>query len=325
MKIGPYTLDNALALAPMAGVTDLPFRTLCRELGAGYVVSEMVHSDPRLRHTRKSRLRSNHQGEVEPIAIQIAGSDPGWLAEAACYNVDRGAQIIDINMGCPAKKVCNKAAGSALLENEALVADILRAVVAAVTVPVTLKIRTGPEPGRRNGVRIARLAEDAGVQALAVHGRTRADRFRGQAEYQTIREICREVAIPVFANGDVTKPIEARGVLDFTGAQGLMIGRGAQGNPWIFREILHFLNTGETLPPPGAGEVHAVMRRHLTGLHGFYGEQQGVRVARKHLGWYLAGRPGGAALRRELMRAETAERQLDIIDRHFLGERRCAA
>jgi tRNA-dihydrouridine synthase B len=325
MRIGPYTLPNNLALAPMAGVTDLPFRQLCRQLGAGYVVSEMLHSDPRLRHTRKSRLRADHTGEAEPIAIQIAGSDPAWMAEAASHNVERGAQIIDINMGCPAKKVCNRAAGSALLEDEALVGRILSAVVAAVAVPVTLKIRTGPDRDRRNGVRIARLAEECGVAALAVHGRTRADRFNGQAEYRTIRQICHAVDIPVFANGDITTPDEAQRVLQFSGAQGLMVGRGAQGNPWIFREVAHFLATGQRLDPPTPDEVHAVMARHLRALHAFYGERQGVRVARKHLGWYLAGRPGGQALRDRLVRVDSAARQLELLHGHFAREHRCAA
>jgi len=325
MRIGPYKLRNNLALAPMAGVTDLPFRRLCRQLGAGYVVSEMIHSDPRLRHSRKSRLRADHTGEAEPIAIQIAGSDPAWMAEAARYNVERGAQIIDINMGCPAKKVCNRAAGSALLEDETLVERILRAVVAAVPVPVTLKIRTGPDPDRRNGVRIARLAEDCGIAALAVHGRTRSDRFSGRAEYRTIRRICLAIGIPVFANGDVTTPEEALQVLEFSGAQGLMIGRGAQGNPWIFREVAHFLATGRRLAPPTGQEVHGVMTRHLQALHAFYGERQGVRVARKHLCWYLAGRPGGEAPRRRLMRVDTAAQQLALLERHFAGAQRCAA
>lgn len=314
MRIGPHTLPNNLALAPMAGVTDLPFRMLCRALGAGYVVGEMLSSNPRLRGTRKSELRRNHDGEARPVAVQIAGSDPLWMAEAARYNVLQGAEIIDINMGCPAKKVCNRLAGSALLSDEALVAEILRAVVAAVEVPVTLKIRTGPDPQRRNGVTIARIAEDAGVQALAVHGRTRADRFRGSAEYDTIRAIVRAVDIPVFANGDIERPQQAARVLAMTGADGLMFGRGAQGNPWLFREVGHYLRTGQTLPPPAPEEVHAVMVRHLRGLHAFYGEAQGVRVARKHFGWYLQGRPGGQALRDRLVRVDTAAEQLGLLD-----------
>ncbi|KAA9133187.1 tRNA dihydrouridine synthase DusB [Marinihelvus fidelis] len=317
MKIGPYLLDNALALAPMAGVTDLPFRKLCRELGAGYVVGEMVSANPALRGTRKSMLRSRHDDEPAPIAVQIAGSDPDWIADAARYNVDLGAQVIDINMGCPAKKVCNKLAGSALLENESLVADILTAVVAAVDVPVTLKIRTGPDPDRRNGVAVARIAEDSGIAALAVHGRTRADRFNGHAEYDTIAAICAATRLPVWANGDINTPAEARLVLKATGADGLMLGRGAQGNPWLFREIGHYLATGQELAPPTDAEVHAVLTRHLRGLHAFYGELPGVRVARKHIGWYLKGRPGGDHLRRQLMKVESADAQLALIDAHF--------
>ena len=319
MNIGDHILPNRLALAPMAGVTDLPFRQLCRELGAGYVVGEMISCDPRLRGTRKSMLRSNHDGEARPIAVQIAGSEPEWMAEAARYNVGLGAEIIDINMGCPAKKVCNKAAGSALLEHEDLVGDILRAVVDAVEVPVTLKIRTGPDRERRNGVRIARIAEASGIQALAVHGRTRADRFRGEAEYNTISEIVAAVSIPVYANGDVNSPQEAKAVLAQTGAEGLMLGRGAQGNPWIFREILHYLDSGELLPPPSPEAVHAVMTRHIRGLHQFYGEHQGVRVARKHFGWYLADRPGGQALRDRLVRIKLASEQLRLLDDYFLS------
>jgi tRNA-dihydrouridine synthase B len=318
MRIGPHILPNQLALAPMAGVTDLPFRRLCKTLGAGYVVGEMMSCDPSLRQTRKSLLRGDHRDEEQPIAVQIAGSEPDWLADAARYNVDRGAQVIDINMGCPAKKVCNKMAGSALLEDEALVVRILEAVVQAVDVPVSLKIRTGPSPERRNGLRIAQLAEQCGVAALAVHGRTRADRFLGQAEYATIGEICSVVTIPVFANGDVTTPQQAREVLAQTGAAGLMLGRGAQGNPWLFREILHFLTTGQQLAPPSGAEVHTVMRAHLQALHEFYGELPGVRVARKHIGWYLDGRAGGEALRQRLVKVDSAAVQLALLERHFL-------
>jgi tRNA-dihydrouridine synthase B len=325
MRIGPHLLPNNLALAPMAGVTDLPFRQLCRDLGAGYVVGEMLSSDPRLRNTRKSRLRADHGGEARPIAVQIAGSDPAWMADAARYNVERGAEIIDINMGCPAKKVCNRLAGSALLEDEALVAKILAAVVAAVPVPVTLKIRTGPEPARRNGRTIARLAEQCGIAALAVHGRTRADGFQGRAEFDTIRDICRTVDIPVFANGDVLEVEDAARVLEFTGADGLMIGRGAQGNPWIFRGVRHYLETGRRPAPPTPPEVHSVMKRHLRALHAFYGEHQGVRVARKHLGWYLAGRPGGKDFRALLVRAESAAMQLRLLDSYFSGAQNLAA
>jgi len=325
MRIGPHELPNPLALAPMAGVTDLPFRKLCRSLGAGYAVSEMVSCDPRLRGTRKSSLRRRHDGEPRPVAVQIAGSEPGWMADAARYNVALGAQIIDINMGCPARKVCNRWAGSALLEDEPLVAQILQAVVGAVDVPVTLKIRTGPDPARRNGARIARLAEDCGIAALAVHGRTRADRFKDRAEYRTIREICRAVRLPVFANGDIDDPEVAARVLETTGAAGLMLGRGAQGNPWLFREILHYLRSGFRLPPPAPEEVCEVMLDHLAQLHRFYGEAQGVKVARKHIGWYLRGRPVTEPLWRELLRVEDAAGQLELVWRCFRTRPRRAA
>ncbi|MCP4047968.1 MAG: tRNA dihydrouridine synthase DusB [Gammaproteobacteria bacterium] len=325
MQIGPYTLPNPIALAPMAGVTDRPFRQLCRELGAGYVVTEMVTSNPQLRHTRKSTWRSNFDGEPAPLAVQIVGGEPSQLAEAASYNVSLGAQIIDINMGCPARKVCGKLGGSALLSDTVLVEDILKAVVASVVVPVTLKIRTGPNAAQRNGVEVARIAESCGISALAVHGRTRADRFRGQAEYETIRSICNEISIPVFANGDVTTAPQAKEVLDFTGAQGLMIGRGAQGNPWIFRELSHYLVTGETLPPPKAEEVYSVMCVHLRRLHEFYGETHGVRVARKHIGWYLKGRPDSKQILYDLMRVPTAKEQFQLLEKHFLNQSKLAA
>lgn len=325
MQIGPYTLANPLALAPMAGVTDRPFRQLCRELGAGYVVTEMVSSNPKLKHTRKSKWRSNFEGEPTPLAVQIVGSEPGVLAAAAAYNVDLGAQIIDINMGCPAKKVCGKLGGSALLSDIVLVEKILTAVVAGVDVPVTLKIRTGPEPGNRNGLQVAKIAESCGIAALAVHGRTRADRFKGQAEYETIRTICQNVSIPVFANGDVTTPLQARQVLDYTGAAGLMIGRGAQGNPWIFRELRHYLDTGVVLAPPKPGEVHSVMRDHLKRLHGFYGELNGVKIARKHIGWYLKARPNAKHILYDLMRVQTAKEQFDLLEQHFLNPSQLAA
>ncbi|WP_369601073.1 tRNA dihydrouridine synthase DusB [Hahella sp. SMD15-11] len=287
MHIGPYTLPNALFLAPMAGVTDRPFRLLCRKLGAGMAVSEMMAANPELRDTRKSRLRGDHSGEPEPVSVQIAGADPDMLADAARYNVDCGAQIIDINMGCPAKKVCNKAAGSALLRDEPLVARILDAVVRAVDVPVTLKIRTGWSPEHRNGVTIARMAEDLGIQALAVHGRTRACRYQGEAEYDTIAAIVDAVDIPVIANGDITSPEKARAVLGHTGAAGIMIGRGAQGRPWIFREIDHYLKTGEHLAPPTLAEVEAILIGHVRALHAFYGDYAGTRIARKHVDWYV--------------------------------------
>jgi len=317
MHIGPYEISNPLALAPMVGVTDKFFRRLCRELGAGYVVSEMLESNPALRDTRLSRQRGDFAGEASPVVVQIAGSDPAWMAEAAVYNVIRGADIVDINMGCPAKKVCNKLAGSALLSDPAQVQRILDAVVRAVEVPVTLKIRTGPNPGVRNAVEIARMAEASGIAALAVHGRTRSDRFQGQAEYDTIRAVCSEVSIPVFANGDIETPQKAAEVLGYTGADGLMVGRAAQGNPWIFREIRHYLDTGEMLPPPLPGEVLAVMRRHLAQLHDSYGEYQGVRVARKHIGWYLKGRADSAGTRTRLMQADTAAEQFAILNSYF--------
>lgn len=325
MKIGPYTLPNPIAMAPMAGVTDRPFRQLCRELGAGYVVTEMVTSNPQLRHTRKSIWRSDFNGEPTPVAVQIVGSEPGTLAEAARYNVALGAQIIDINMGCPAKKVCGKLAGSALLSDIVVLEQILKAVVTAVDVPVTLKIRTGPDSSNLNGTEVAKIAEQCGISALAVHGRTRADRFSGEAEYETIRNICDNISIPVFANGDLTTPSQAREVLDYTGADGLMVGRGAQGNPWIFREFSHFLSTGEVLEAPQPAEVHTVMRVHLQRLHAFYGEIHGVRVARKHIGWYLKGRPDSKPVLYDLMRVQSAQEQFQLLDQHFLDVSKIAS
>ena len=325
MQIGPYSLNNPIALAPMAGVTDRPFRQLCRELGAGYVVSEMVSSNPKLKHTRKSLWRSNFDGEPTPRAGQIVGGDPGTLAEAAAYNVGLGAQIIDINMGCPAKKVCGKLGGSALLSDIVLVEKILKAVVAEVDVPVTLKIRTGPDRDNRNGLEVAKIAESCGVAALAVHGRTRADRFKGEAEYETIRAICRSTTLPVFANGDVTAAVKAKWVLDYTGAAGLMVGRGAQGNPWIFREFNHFLRSGEVLAPPTAAEVHSVMSDHLRRLHQFYGERNGVRVARKHIGWYLKDRPNSKHILYDLVRVQTAKEQFRLLEEHFRDPSKLAA
>lgn len=317
VRIGPYTLQNGLILAPMAGVTDQPFRQLCRTLGAGMVVSEMVTSDMSLWSSRKSRLRMVHEGDPEPRSVQIAGSDPHMLAEAARANVEFGAQIIDINMGCPAKKVCNKAAGSALLRDERLVADILEAVVGAVSVPVTLKIRTGWDRANKNGVTIARIAEQAGIRALAVHGRTRADLYTGVAEYDTIAAIARAVSIPVFANGDIDSPQKARQVLDATGADGLLIGRAAQGRPWIFREVDHFLRTGELLPAPQLEEVERILLGHLAALHAFYGEVMGVRIARKHVGWYLATLPGAREFRALFNRLEDTEAQCANVRRFF--------
>jgi tRNA-dihydrouridine synthase B len=309
MQIGAHVLRNALFVAPMAGVTDRPFRILARRLGAGLATSEMVTSRPELRGSRKSLLRVDHAGEPGPVSVQIAGAEPAMMAEAARDNVARGAQIIDINMGCPAKKVCNAYAGSALLENEALVARILEAVVAAVEVPVTLKIRTGPDPARRNAVRIARIAQESGVRLLAIHGRTRACGFGGHAEYETIAEVKSRIAIPVIANGDIETPREAREILARTGADGLMIGRAAFGRPWLFREIEHFLRTGEALPAPAAAEIACVVREHLDGLYALYGEAQGLRVARKHLGWYARALPGGEAFRQRVVRIEEAAPQ----------------
>ncbi|WP_347261500.1 tRNA dihydrouridine synthase DusB [Rudaea sp.] len=319
MQIGPYRIDPPVALAPMAGVTDKPFRQLCKRLGAGLAVSEMTTSDPRLWTTRKSLHRMDHTGEPDPVSVQIAGYDPVMLAEAARYNVDHGAQIVDINMGCPAKKVCNVYAGSALLQDEALVARICAATAGAVDVPVTLKIRTGWNRDNRNGVRIAKIAQDSGIAALAVHGRTRADLYNGEAEYDTIAAIKAAVSIPVFANGDIDTPQKARDVLAYTKCDGALIGRAAQGRPWIFREIAHFLATGETLAPPSPAEVCAILVEHLENLYAFYGEPQGVRIARKHLGWYAKDRPENSAFRAVANRAETAAEQLRLT-REYFGE-----
>ena len=310
----------------MAGVTDRPFRALARRLGASLAVGEMVASNPRLRGTVKSRLRIDHRGEPEPRAVQIAGGDPQAMAEAARYNADRGAQIIDINMGCPAKKVCNAQAGSALLADEPLVGRILDAVVSAVDVPVTLKIRTGPSPERRNATSVARMAQAAGVSALSIHGRTRACKFEGVAEYESIREVKQAVDIPIIANGDIRTPLDAARVLAATGADALMIGRAGQGNPWIFREIDHFLGTGEYLPPVSAAEVGATLLEHLDALHSFYGEANGVRVARKHLSWYCQGRAGAERFWQAVNRIESANEQVRLTREFFesLGGARSA-
>ncbi len=316
MRIGYCQINNRVVLAPMAGVTDLPFRQLCRQLGAGLVVAEMLTADTTLWNTPKSQRRRIHLDEPAPRSVQIAGAEPLMLANAARLAVEGGAQIIDINMGCPAKKVCNKAAGSALLRDEALVANILRTVIAAVNVPVTLKIRTGQTPDTRNGIAIARIAEDCGIAALAVHGRTRACRFNGHAEYDTIAAIKQAVRMPVMANGDISTPQQAKTILDHTGADAVMIGRAAQGNPWIFREISHFLATGTALPPPNADEVCAVVHAHLESLHMHYGEHMGVRIARKHVGWYLNGRPDWD--RAVFNAADAATQQHDLIDQFFL-------
>lgn len=316
-QIGPYQLSSPVVLAPMAGVTDQPFRLLCKRLGAGMAVAEMLTSDSRLWDTRKSQQRLIHQHEPEPRSVQIAGAEPRMMAEAARLCVERGAQIIDINMGCPAKKVCKQAAGSALLKDEVLVRSILHSVVQAVDVPVTLKIRTGWSPDHRNGVTIARIAEDCGIQALAVHGRTRACRFEGPVEFDTIAQIKAAVRIPVFANGDITTPQQASQVMHLTGADGIMIGRAAQGNPWIFREIAHYLDTGELLPAPVPAEVKSVLMEHLQRLYDHYGEYLGVRIARKHLGWYVQHLPLGAKFRAVFNSLETPEDQLASAQEFF--------
>jgi tRNA-dihydrouridine synthase B len=318
MRIGPYTLKNNLVLAPMAGVTDRPFRQLCREMGAGLAVSEMVSSNSLLWGSEKTKRRADHSGETEPRSVQIMGADPRLMAEAARYNVDNGAQIIDINMGCPAKKVCNVLAGSALLRDERLVGAILDAVVAAVPeVPVTLKIRTGWDRDNRNGIAIGRIAEAAGIQALAVHGRTRADAYTGEAEYETIAAIKAALAIPVIANGDITTPEKARQVLEVSGADAVMIGRAAQGRPWIFREVGHYLRTGERLPEPGLEEVRDILLGHLHNLYEFYGEYTGVRMARKHISWYSKGQRHGGAFRQAVTRIEEAAQQLAMVQSFF--------
>ena len=287
MNIGKHVFNNPVILAPMAGVTDRPFRNLCYQLGADLCVSEMVTAKKHLRNTRKTQLRLNHQDVQGIRSVQIAGTDPQKLAEAAQFNVKNGAQIIDINMGCPAKKVCNVQAGSALLKNETLVAEILACVVSAVEAPVTLKIRTGWDANNKNAVNIAKIAEDSGVQALSIHGRTRADAYKGEAEYETIAAVKSAVSIPIIANGDITSPEKAKAILDYTAVDGLMIGRAAQGNPWIFQQIKHYLATGKHLAPPDNKELCQVLNRHLQNLYQFYGELSGVRIARKHIGWYI--------------------------------------
>jgi tRNA-dihydrouridine synthase B len=317
MRLGPYTLDNNLLLAPMAGVTDKPFRQLCRTHGAGLAVSEMVASDPALWNTRKSQLRLNHYEEESPRAVQIVGADPQAMANAARHNADLGAQIIDINMGCPAKKVCNVFSGSALMQNEMLVTKILESVVDAIDIPVTLKIRTGWNKENKNAVKIARIAEDSGIQMLTVHGRTRACGFKGDAEYQTIKQVKDHVSIPVIANGDITTPEKATDVLDATGADGIMLGRAALGNPWIFNEITHFQKTGVRLPRPTVDENRRIVLQHLTGLYELYGEHTGVRVARKHVGWYSRYLENGEVLRSRVNKTESIERQMLVIENYF--------
>jgi tRNA-dihydrouridine synthase B len=314
MRIGSYELDNRLFVAPMAGVTDRPFRQLCKRLGAAYAVSEMAASNPRLWASEKTMRRLDHAGEAAPVAVQLAGADPVMLAEAARYNVARGAQIIDINMGCPAKKVCNVACGSALLKDERLVARILETVVRAVDVPVTLKYRTGWDPHNRNAIAVARLAEAAGIAMLTLHGRTRACGFSGRAEYETIRAVKQAVSIPVVANGDIDTPEKARFVLEYTGADAVMIGRAAQGRPWIFREIDHYLRTGERLAPPRVAEVRTLLAEHLHDHYRFYGRAVGLRTARKHIIWYTKRLAGGAAFCERMNRLDDCDAQAAALD-----------
>ncbi len=317
MRIGPYQLKNNLIVAPMAGVTDRPFRMLCKRMGAGMAVSEMVASNSLLYGSEKTLRRANHEGEVDPISVQIVGADPVMLALAAKHNVDRGAQIIDINMGCPAKKICNVMAGSALLQNEPLVASLLEAVVKAVNVPVTLKIRTGWDKQNRNAIRIARIAESSGIQALAIHGRTRACAYTGDAEYDTIAAVKASVKLPIIANGDITTPEKARQVLQYSGADAVMIGRAAQGRPWLFREIEYFLKTGQHMPAPTVSEIHRVMVAHVHDLYDFYGEYSGLRVARKHISWYTKGLVDSASFRHQMNQLESCAAQLAAIDDFF--------
>ncbi len=329
MRIGPYQLDNNLLVAPMAGVTDRPFRQLCRRLGAGMAVSEMISSNAALRGSRKTVRRLDFEGEPGPVSVQILGADPQAMAEAARINMDHGAQIIDINMGCPAKKVCKVAAGSALLMDPPLVGRILDAVVRAVDIPVTLKIRTGWDPQHRNGLEIARIAESSGIQALAVHGRTRACGFSGQAEYDTIRSIKQVVSIPVIANGDIDSPEKAKKVLEQTGADAIMIGRAAQGRPWIFREIAHYLANGVKLAPPQPEWIRDILLQHLENLYAFYGEFQGVRIARKHIAWYSKTQPGGALFRQRVNTTDSTEKQqaliMDFFDQLAINNKERAA
>ncbi|MGY3916611.1 tRNA dihydrouridine synthase DusB [Aeromonas australiensis] len=319
MQIGPHTLETPLIVAPMAGVTDRPFRELCLRLGAGMAVSEMLLANPDVWDTQKTRMRMDHSAEGGLRSVQIAGADPEMMAFAARYNVEQGAQIVDINMGCPAKKVNKKLAGSALLRAPDQVKAICRAVVDAVEVPVTLKIRTGWDPDNRNGVEIARIAEDCGIAALAVHGRTRACLYKGEAEYDTIKAIKQAVSIPVVANGDIDSPEKARYVLDYTGVDAVMIGRAAQGRPWIFREIRHFLETGTKLPPPERDEVRTLMNEHVTNLHRFYGAFLGARIARKHVGWYLDEEETGREFRKHFNALDCADAQLEALEAYFDG------
>jgi len=317
MRIGPYELRNNLFVAPMAGVTDRPFRQLCKRFGAGMAVSEMVASNSLLWGSEKTRRRANHQGEADPISVQIAGADAQMMAEAARYNVGQGAQIIDINMGCPAKKVCNVMAGSALLKDELLVGRILEAVVKAVDTPVTLKFRTGWDQHNKNALTVARIAAESGIQLLSIHGRTRACGYTGHAEYDTIAEVKSATRLPVVANGDISTPQKAKYVLDYTKADGIMIGRAAQGRPWIFREIEYYLKTGVHMPPPLVAEIHQVLIAHLYDLYAFYGVDTGVKIARKHISWYTKGLAGSASFRQAMNQLPSIEAQLAAVNRFF--------
>lgn len=326
MYIGSYQLSNNLIVAPMAGVTDRPFRTLCKYFGAGHAVSEMMTADKTLRMSKKSLYRANFDGELAPISAQIAGSDPEQLAEAARYQVANGAQIVDINMGCPAKKVCNKLAGSALLQDEDLVARILDAVVAAVDVPVTLKTRLGFLNGHENILRVAKRAEESGIAALALHGRTREDMYLNTARYDLIKQVKELIDIPLIANGDIDSPEKAKYVLDYTGADAIMIGRAAQGRPWIFREIAHYLKTGEHLAAPDIAEVRTVLLGHLAELYQFYGEYSGCRIARKHIAWYTKGLRSSNEFRQSMYKVENTADQAKVVEAYFdqlldLGQR----
>ncbi|MDA0669811.1 MAG: tRNA dihydrouridine synthase DusB [Proteobacteria bacterium] len=317
MQIGPHKLKNNIVVAPMAGVTDRPFRQLCKKYGAGMAVSEMVTSNSLLYGSSKTIRRANHEGEVDPISVQIAGADPKMMAEAAKYNADKGAQIIDINMGCPAKKICNVMAGSALLQHEDLVKKILESVVKASPVPVTLKIRTGWDKQHKNAINIAKIAESSGIQALAIHGRTRACHYNGEAEYETIAAVKNEISIPVIANGDITTPEKALEVLRQTSADGVMIGRAAQGRPWIFREIDHFIKTGNHLMPPTIDEVEKTTLEHVIDLYNFYGEESGLRVARKHISWYTKGFKNSAMFRSKMNTIDNTSEQINYIKEFF--------
>jgi len=320
--LGQYHLSNQLFVAPMAGVTDRPFRQLCKRLGAGYAVSEMIASNAMLWNSEKTLRRANHDGETNPISVQIAGADPVMMAQAAVLNIDRGAQIIDINMGCPAKKVCNVASGSALLQNEPLVGKILKEIVEATLkhhpqVPVTLKIRTGWDRSHKNALRIAQIAQDSGIAMLTIHGRTKADLYHGQAEYDTIAQVKASVKIPIVANGDINTPEKAKWVLEYTGADAIMIGRAAQGRPWIFREIDHYLQTGKYLPAPAISEIAQIMHDHLLEHYAFYGEYIGLRSARKHIGWYCKGLRNSHAFRARMNTIESCQDQLNAVRDYF--------